>query len=494
MTFTAFVFWGVMLPVLLLLYHVCARRVWAQNLVLIAAACVFYGSLDPKFLPLLAACILLTWAGGGLTAHCGSIGRPRAAKACFVTALVLNIGILAVFKYTPFILQNLNLILAPSGRAVTLSAWLLPVGLSFYIFQSSSYLIDVYRGDVSAEKNLLTYAAFVSFFTSIVSGPILKSRDMLPAFRERRTLSYDVFRRALVRFLYGAFLKMIVADRLALFVNAVYADVRGFAGPAALLAAFAYTLQIYTDFSGYSHMSIAVAAVLGFRVRENFRQPYLADSIADFWRRWHISLTDWFRDYLYIPLGGNRKGAARKYLNTALVFIVSGLWHGAAWTFVAWGALHAAYQIAEAVTRPVRERICAAMHVHAGAAGRKALRRVVVFVLVTAAWVLFRSPDLRTAGALFAQMFRGWSVSAIAAVFSGQAGLAPYEWIVCAAGIVLMIVISVRRERGTLGTELFLRQRFPLRAAAVLTVFGVLLVWGVYGPAFAASSFIYAGF
>lgn len=222
---------------------------------------------------------------------------------------------------------------------------LLPVGLSFYVFQSTNYLLDLAKKKIEPERNFINVALFISFFPTITSGPILRASRFLPQLSEMRSVSFARFQRAVFTFLWGAFIKMMIADRIAVFTNQVYSDLENYSGLILAACAACYSIQIYCDFSGYSYMAIAVADLFGFDIPENFHQPYFATTIADFWRRWHISLTTWFTDYLYIPLGGNRKSRLRRYINIGIVFLISGLWHGAAWNFVVWGGLHAFFQI-----------------------------------------------------------------------------------------------------------------------------------------------------
>ena len=314
-------------PVTALVYFLLPRR--GKNLWLLLASWFFYLCARPICLTLLLAVVVTSYAAGRLLAK----GR---GKGVLAVCLALDIVLLFLFKYVNFALALAGQVL--NGLGFDFSApvldIVLPVGISFYLFQAMGYVIDVYRGRAEAERDFLLYALFLSFFPQVVSGPIGRADELLPQFRSEHPFDWDCFRRGLLRFLWGALKKLVLADRLAVLVNTVYAAPETFGSLQLMGAAVAFSFQIYCDFSAYTDMALGVAHSMGFTLRENFRTPYFARSIADFWRRWHMSLTSWFRDYLYIPLGGSRKGTARKFCNVLIVFAVSGLWHGAAMTYV----------------------------------------------------------------------------------------------------------------------------------------------------------------
>lgn len=247
--------------------------------------------------------------------------------------------ILAVFKYSSFLLENIAAILQIYlGIELKYSiSWVVPVGISFYIFQATAYLLDVYYGRIRAERNLIDYALYVSFFPTVLSGPIERGTTLLPQIKLQRMFDLDLFRKGGILVLWGAFLKLVLAERLAIYVNYVWDGIDECSGIFMIIAAIAYSLQIYCDFKSYSDIATGIALMLGFQLSLNFCQPYFAESISDFWRRWHISLSSWFRDYLYIPLGGGRCKRVKKYRNIMVVFLISGIWHGANWTFIFWG-------------------------------------------------------------------------------------------------------------------------------------------------------------
>ena len=333
MAFTSIPFLVAFLPVTFIVYWLFFKHIRLQNMILLLASCIFYGMMNVKYLLFLWASIGITFFG----VHYGyrhRLRRPDTQKKIYKIVLVFNFFILILFKYTNFAIGNINWILQPFGRQIGVAKILLPVGLSFYIFQSSTYLFHMIKTGEEPEKSFIRYALFVSFFPTIVSGPIQRSEEMLPKIREKKVLSYHTFREAIFIFLWGAFLKMVIADRIALFTGTVLKNYKNYGSVILILSACLYSVQIYADFSGYSHMAIAVAKLFGYDLFENFHQPYFATNIPDFWRRWHISLTKWLTDYIYIPLGGNRRGVIRKYIHIFIVFLVSGIWHGAAWTFI----------------------------------------------------------------------------------------------------------------------------------------------------------------
>ena len=276
---------------------------------------------------------------------------------------------------------------------------LLPVGISFYIFQAVGYAVDVYRGTIKAEKNFVVYALFISFFPQLVAGPIERAKNMLPQFREKHKFSYENFDAGLRLMIWGFFMKLCVADRVSTYVDAVYNNYMEHSGVSLLLATFFFTFQIYCDFAGYSLIAIGSSKMMGFTLMENFHRPYFAKSIKEFWRRWHISLSTWFKDYLYIPLGGNRVGHYRHLWNLFVTFLVSGIWHGANLTFVLWGSLHGLYQIVGIEKNRLLPKVNVSKRLHA------VFNCLVTFVLVMFAWIFFRANDLHSAFSIIAKIF-----------------------------------------------------------------------------------------
>ena len=323
MVFSSLTFLCVFLPLTLGVYYLCPRR--GRNTVLLIASLVFYAWGEPKYAALMILSILANYGFGLL------IAGGRGKRLWLIGSVVFNLSMLGLFKYADLLLGTWN---ALTGSGIDLLGLALPIGISFYTFQAMSYTIDVYRGKVAAQKNVLNFGAYIAMFPQLIAGPIVRYSDVELQLRTRRT-SAEEFAGGLCRFAVGLAKKVLLANQLGALWELASAGT-----PSALMAwlgALAYTLQIYFDFSGYSDMAIGLGALFGFRFPENFRHPYAAKSVTDFWRRWHITLSTWFREYLYIPLGGNRRGKARQLLNLGIVWALTGLWHGADWNFLAWG-------------------------------------------------------------------------------------------------------------------------------------------------------------
>ncbi len=387
---------------------------------LLLASYVFYGCWNPVYL------LLILWLTSVDYLAVVRMARSRSKKGWLLLSIVNDLGMLGFFKYRRFAVENLNSLLAwfkvpyavpePNLTFATdglnaLLAWLgvsytlpaldlLPVGISFYVFRSMSYTIDSYRGNVEREPSFIRYATFVSLFPQLLMGPIDRAKDLLPQLRQAPRISRQDVADGLSLFTVGLFKKVALADYLALYVNKVYDAPEKFQAPALILATFAFAWQIYFDFSGYTDMARGVGRMIGIRLMLNFNNPYLATGLGDFWRRWHISLSTWFRDYVYIPLGGNRKGEVRTYVNMGLTMLVSGLWHGAMWTFVIWGALHAlGYSLTRGLERTsfYRDQV------------PRFVKQVLTFSFVSFAWIFFRADSFSDAWLIVRRIFQfGW--------------------------------------------------------------------------------------
>ena len=355
------------------------RRTPFRNLWLLLVSYAFYGWWSPLYLVLIAWSTLLDYI------VLARMEKSRRKRSWLAVSLVNGLLLMGFFKYGLFVAENLNLLLARLGSPYAISppGLLLPLGLSFYVFKSISYVVDCYRADVTRETNLIRHAAFVSFFPILLAGPIERASRLLPQFRRPTPITGEDVTDGLSLFVVGLFKKVALADGLALYVNQVYDAPANFQAPALILASFAFAWQIYFDFSGYTDMARGLARALGFRIMLNFNHPYLATGLGDFWRRWHVSLSTWFRDYVYIPLGGSRKGKLITYRNIFLTMVISGLWHGAAWTFVIWGALHGLGMI---VTRSLER------HTIYRDKWPRLAKQAGTFAFVSFAWIFFRAP------------------------------------------------------------------------------------------------------
>lgn len=401
-------------PLVVLMYFLIPHRF--RYLFLLAASYYFYMCWNPKYALLMALSTVITYLSGLVlnvvrgTGSAGSSplgGRNLLQKWTVFVSFFLNISILFFFKYFNFASGNITKLLSIVGITVQQPQFdvILPVGISFYTFQALSYTMDVYRGEIPPERNVLKYALFVSFFPQLVAGPIERSKNLLHQIGEVHRFQWRRVKSGLLLMLFGYFQKVVVADRLAIFVNQIYNNYQVYEGLEIALATVLFAFQIYCDFASYSNIAIGAARVMGFRLMENFNTPYFSTSVTEFWRRWHISLSTWFRDYLYIPLGGNRKGPLRKYFNLMVIFLVSGLWHGASWNFVVWGGLNGFYQVAESVTKPLRDKITEALKIDRNQFSHRLLSGIITFVLIDFAWLFFRADGLVTGLNMLHRMF-----------------------------------------------------------------------------------------
>lgn len=483
MSFVSFEFL-LLVAVTVLIYYLLPHRfrwIW-----LLAASFFFYLSYDPRYAIFLAVSILTTYASGLLIAKSETAGRK---KLWVVLCLLVNVGILLTLKYLNFFSSIAAGIVFGSGGAAPKFNLLLPAGISFYTFQSLSYTIDVYRGDAEPERHLGKYALFVSFFPTLLSGPIQKAKEGLKRFDEEHFFDYDEARRGCLLVLFGYFEKTVVADRLCIPVNTVYADPSKYHGLASLIAVLFYSLQIYCDFAGYSNIAIGVSELLGFRLARNFDRPYFAGSVREFWRRWHISLSSWLRDYLYFPLGGSRCSMPRQCLNVMIVFVVCGLWHGASLTFLVWGALHGLYQVVGRLTKEPRRKLCEKLRIDAASGLWHAARVAFTFLLVTFAWIFFRAASLPDAFTVIGSLFR-FDPAAFANPASLGLGMTGADLAVALIGLLLVWLADVLRKKGD-PRDFILKKKTAVRWSFYVTAALVLLFLGQYGPISGAQSFIY---
>jgi D-alanyl-lipoteichoic acid acyltransferase DltB (MBOAT superfamily) len=391
-------------PIVVLGYFLLPHR--ARWIWLLAASCYFYIAFVPVYILILCFTILVDFVSGIIIEK--SQGRRR--KVFLTLSIVANIGALAFFKYFNFLNESLASIASQLHWNYPIGALsiLLPIGLSFHTFQSMAYTIEVYRGHQKAERHLGILALYVLFFPQLVAGPIERPQHMLPQFRERHSFDYNQATDGLRLMLWGFFMKMVIADRLAYLVNPVFNHPTDYPGPMLLLATIAFAFQIYCDFAGYTNIAIGSARVMGFRLMMNFDRPYCAQSIVEFWRRWHISLSTWFRDYVFIPLGGSRVSAGRRDFNLMVTFLLSGFWHGANWTFIVWGALHGIYEVVWLRTGQVREKLAHATRLDRSPRLQKAIAILVTFSLVDFAWIFFRANTLADALYIVTHLFSGY--------------------------------------------------------------------------------------
>ena len=385
---------AIFLPIVVLVYYLIPHKL--RWVFLLAASYYFYMSWKVEYIFLIILSTLVDYFSG---IRMEKLPDRKSRLPWLILSLCVNLGLLFFFKYFNFAAENLNLMFQKVGLAkeLPLMQLLLPVGISFYTFQTLSYSIDVYFGRQKAEKHLGYFALYVSFFPQLVAGPIERYSRLAPQFRVKQVLSYDNMINGLRLILYGLFIKMVIADNISGIVDLVYAHPENFASPDILKGIFLYSFQIYSDFFGYSTIAIGSALLLGIRIMDNFKSPYLAKNISEFWQRWHISLSTWFRDYLYYPLGGNRVSKQRWVLNILVVFLISGLWHGANWTFIIWGLLFGLLYISERLVNGLLKW----QKIYSAFSAGHILLALKTFLLVTILWVFFRSQSFDGAISIF---------------------------------------------------------------------------------------------
>lgn len=410
-------------------------------------------------------------------------------KLFLILSLLINLGILFYFKYFSFILDNINNLLSLFNiKAINSFDILLPVGISFYTFQALSYSIDVYRKDVKVERNFIKYALFVSFFPQLVAGPIEKSKNFLKQFNLKHIFNYNDVKNGILTMLGGYVLKLVIADRAAIVVNQVYNNLTSYTGFPLIISTFLFAFQIYCDFYAYSLIAKGSAKILGYKLSDNFNTPYLSKSIKEFWRRWHISLSTWFKEYLYIPLGGSRVDKLKIVRNIIIVFTVSGLWHGAAWTFIIWGLLHAIYQIIGMFTTNIRGKICKFLKLDRHKVLHNVIQVIICFALVDFAWIFFRANNLSDAVYVLKNILNFTNNFSFA-----NLGLNKSNLILLAISILILIVYELSIKKVNL-INFINNRNIIIRWIIYFAILYIIIIFGVYGPGYDASQFIYFQF
>lgn len=439
-----------------------------RNLFLLLASYYFYMCWQPVYALLLLSSTVITYVGALLIKH--DVNHKRFWLSA---SLILNLSILFFYKYYNFFADSINCVFQSWGIAMSITGLdiLLPVGISFYVFQALGYTIDVYRGDCIPEKNFFTYALFVSFFPQLVAGPIERSRNLLRQFNEEHTFDYDLAISGFRLMLWGYFLKLCLADRAGLYVDEVFNNLADHGEYSTLVASVMFTIQIYGDFAGYSFIAIGCSRMIGFRLNDNFRRPYFATSITDFWHRWHISLSTWLRDYVYFPLGGSRNGTSKTYRNILITFLISGLWHGANWTFVLWGAIHG---LAQCVERKL------GWNKMQWSIIPKIVHITITLIIVNTCWILFRANSLTDAISAYSL-----------AISPSDISLISIKMALWSIGIPLMILLvkEVIEENGVTAS---IEARYPFLVNYVWPTFLILSI-GCLGL-FEGGQFIYFQF
>lgn len=438
-------------------------------MLLLAASCYFYMAFVPIYILILGFTIIIDYFAGLYLEK----WQGRKKKLFLIASLIANIGVLSIFKYYNFLNDNLTAFLYGVGyeNPVPYLSIILPIGLSFHTFQAMSYTIEVYRGNQKAEKHFGIYSLYVMFYPQLVAGPIERPQNLLRQFYEKHEFDYIRIVDGLKQMLWGFFKKLVIADRLAIYVNAVYNNPEQHNGTTLIVATIFFAFQIYCDFSGYSDIAIGAARVMGFKLMTNFRRPYFSMNISEFWKRWHISLSTWFKDYLYISLGGNRVSVPRWYINLMLVFLVSGLWHGANWTYVIWGGLNGLYLVTAVVFQPVKKHIDRLIRPDRFPVIDKVFQILFTFALTCFAWVFFRANNVDQA-----LMIAGKILNPGGPLYYEELSLMLFS----VMGIIFLVAAEFRKEYGK-DNEIFIYSRSRVvRNLSYAFLIIIILIAGVF--------------
>lgn len=456
---------------------------------LLTASLFFYACFDLRYFIFLGMSVATTYIAARYVASLDE-SKNRLKKAVLAITIICNIGFLVFVKYFNY---SLSIIGSIAGVEMPQYSLIVPLGVAFYSLQAVSYLVDVYKGKYEPEKNFLKYMLYMTYFPIIMQGPISRYNQLAQTLFVPHSFSWDRMKSGISLMIWGAFKKMVIADRAAIFVNQVFNNYVDYEGVVVVVAILLYTIQLYTDFSGCVDISRGVSEVLGIEIINNFNHPYFATSIKDFWRRWHISLSSWFRDYIYIPLGGSRVGTVRKYLNVMIVFFVSGLWHGVGLNFIIWGFLHGAYQVVGALTSSIREKVYEKWSVNREVFSYKFLQQIFTFGLVSFAWLFFRASGAGAAVHMMRSAIKGFKLWSFTDGSLLQLGLDGLDWNVLILAIVVLWIVSFLQERGSV-RALINKQNLWLRWGIYLLSIWSVLVFGIYGPGYDSSQFIYMQF
>ncbi len=488
MLFNSFHF-AIFFPVVLIVYFSMAHRY--RWILLLAASYYFYMAWKPAYLILIVLSTAVDyWAG----IQMGRTTVQAKRRKYLLFSLLINLSLLGFFKYFNFFNDSLRALFSFIQLPVEIpySNFLLPVGISFYTFQTLSYSIEVYRGKQKPETHFGYFAVYVSFFPQLVAGPIERPSNLLPQFRQEIHFDYNRVTSGLRLMTWGFFQKLVIADNAAYFVDRIYNNPSDSSGLSVLAATVLFAFQIYCDFSGYSDIAIGSARIMGIDLMKNFNRPYFACSVGEFWKRWHISLSTWFKDYVYIPLGGNRVSIPFWCLNILIVFTVSGLWHGANWTFVIWGFLHGIYLLMGRLTQPWRDRWAAVIHLDRWPVARQALQIAITFVLVNIGWIFFRADNLEDANIIFSRLLSGWTPGTWGANWEGIINLVTPQWdkfAVVAGAIVFLLSVHAAQSRVDIHRR-FVQMPFAVRWASYYAILISIVLFGNFGQ----SPFLYFQF
>lgn len=470
-------------PIVVMLYFLIPPK--HRYLWLLGASYYFYACWNPKYTLWLLFSTLTTY-------FCAKAMRTKKRKMFLFLCIFCNVWILVFFKFSGFFLSNVSSLI--QGFQLQNFDILLPIGMSFYVLQSLGYVIDVYKGKIDPETNFLKYALFVSFFLTILSGPIARGDNLLKQIQEGTDFSYDRAKSGLLMMVYGYFEKLLVANRLAVMVDSAYSYYETQNGAALFSAILFYGIQIYVDFSGYSHIVIGAARILGFTLPDNFRQPYFALTIKDFWKRWHISLSSWLRDYVYIPLGGSRGRKVSTYRNLMITFLVSALWHGVGWNYIIWGGLHGIYQVIGNTTLQLRKRLQQKLKFNTNCFSYHLFQMVIIFSLVDFAWIFFRASSTSSALTIIKKVCLDFQLKDLIVYKAYLLGMEEWRFTILLLELLAVLVVDILHERKKGIVTWLNQQNIVFRWSCYLLLIMILFIGVMYDYGVDASTFIYTRF
>lgn len=474
-------------PIVVFLYYAIPQKY--KNIWLVVASYYFYACWSVKYVLVLSFTTVATYLGARFM-------QGKHKKCVLISCLTVNLLILAGLKYWGIGISLLDAVFPKWNIGAQAEAFsvVLPIGMSFYVLQSLGYVIDVYRGKTEAEKDLVKYALFVSFFPTLLSGPIERSGNLLKQIRNGTMFSYDRAKNGLLLMVYGFFEKILIANRIGVLVDQVYSNYMDHNGSTIAYAVVLYAIYIYTDFAGYSHIALGAAKVLGFEIIENFKQPYFALNIRDFWKRWHVSLSQWLQEYVYISLGGNRKGKTTTYRNLMLTFLISGLWHGNGLTYLVWGGLHGGYQIIGRMTEAFRNRVKDRCRINTQCWSYRFFQGTVTFLLVDFAWLFFGADSLFQALEFIRKICFRFNLGEALAGRDYLLGMDEQRFVILWLEIVVVLLVDLLHEKKVSVTAWLNAQNKLFRWIVYLGVVFVILVGALYNYGAEASAFIYTRF
>lgn len=479
------------LPVLVLIYWLLPNKKRPGYLLL--TSYIVYGIVDLRYLITIMLVTFVSFIYSYMILKCE---KSKKKKQIFVTSIFVILAILFICKYLNPTLSFIHEALKTVGIESELKQFktIMAVGVSFYALQAISYISSVYKDKNNFEKNLYHYALYLSYFPKLAQGPITKPSDFFEEIKKDKKINMQIIFDSVLLIAWGLFLKIVIADRIGIFVDRAFDGNGEFQGWYLIIATIFYAFQIYCDFAGYSTIAIGTSNLFGITLPENFRQPYLATSVVDFWRRWHITLSNWFKEYIYIPLGGNRKGNVRKYVNLLIVFLVSGIWHGSAMTFVIWGILNGVYQVIELNLKPLWSTLARKLKINTESVIYKAICIIFTFVLISISWIFFRSSSLFVATKIIETIL---TANNFEIIFNGdiaKCGLEISNLVVAIIGIIISIAVDICNSKGIYIRKIIEKQNWLVKMFFIVLVFCVIIIFGKYGPALDKASFIYENF